>query len=206
MLNSRVDQLPLNRTRTTGYTYDSFGNFKTITFLQGTAGAITTTYNYETAFQQLVSVVDPLQRTWRFIVNGNNGNRAAAIDPVGNTTSYGYDGRGQLISVADALGHVTTATYDGSDLVSITDPLSRTTTLGYDAVGRVIRVQSPMGHVTQVGYDQLNRVTQITDALNGNTALEYDPNGNLKTWQTHSFTRPLPPSTRSASATYRRTR
>ena len=50
----------------TAYTYDSLGNVLTVTRLSGTANAVTTTYTYESTFNQVASVTDPLSHTWSF--------------------------------------------------------------------------------------------------------------------------------------------
>ncbi|MDP3089955.1 MAG: RHS repeat-associated core domain-containing protein, partial [Nitrospira sp.] len=51
----------------------------------------------------------------------------------------------------------------------------------YDAVSRLVAIVDARGKSTQFTYDNLNRVTQIHDAINGITAFTYDPNGNLLT-------------------------
>jgi YD repeat-containing protein len=44
-------------------------------------------------------------------------------DPLGNTTTYGYDSNGRQNAVIDALGHTTTTTYDSNGHVStVTQP------------------------------------------------------------------------------------
>ena len=52
----------------------------------------------------------------------------ASTDPNNNTTSYGYDAVGNLISVTDANNNTTTYAYDSTnELTTITDALGHTT-------------------------------------------------------------------------------
>jgi RHS repeat-associated protein len=55
------------------------------------------------------------------------------------------------------------------------------TTMFTDGVGRVVSVRDPLGNLTFTEYDHLNRVTKVTDAINGNVTFTYDAMGNLLT-------------------------
>jgi RHS repeat-associated protein len=50
-----------------------------------------------------------------------------------------------------------------------------------DAAGRLRNLTNPLGQKTLYTPDALDRITQLTDAINGPTALTYDANSNLLT-------------------------
>ena len=91
--------------------------------------------------------------------------QTSIADPLGNTTDYGYDEKGNLLSIRDAANQATSFAYDGSgNLVSLDFPASGLTTLTYDAFG--------------------NQVSE-TDALDNTTTFTFDANGNqlTRTWE-----------------------
>jgi RHS repeat-associated protein len=81
-------------------------------------------------------------------------------------TSYSYDAGGNLLTVTNALGHVTTFA-------------------GHDANGRPASMTDPNGVVTEFLYDPLGRIATITTKHPSNSALDaistmaYDEVGNL---------------------------
>jgi RHS repeat-associated protein len=83
------------------------------------------------------------------------------------STSYTYDGDGNLASRTDPNGHVTSWTYDLDGL-----PTKRTTPIGdwnltYDSNGNLTKLETPAGSSTQTagdgtisyGYDRMSRLT-----------------------------------------------
>ncbi|HEY0197053.1 MAG TPA: RHS repeat-associated core domain-containing protein [Rhodanobacter sp.] len=121
-------------------------------------------------------------------------------DPLGHTTSYAYYPSGDLKTVTDALGHVTTiTTYDGAGRITgITDPngvatnltytprgwlASRivggaTTTIIYTPYGAVASVTDPDNVTMTYGYDAAHRLTDITDAQGNVIHYTLDAAGN----------------------------
>jgi YD repeat-containing protein len=83
-----------------------------------------------------------------------------ATDPRGGATTYSYDTAGNLASVTNAAGHVT----------SLSD---------YDANGRVSRIVEPNGVVTALSYSPRGWLTSRTTA-GETTSYEYDGVGQLK--------------------------
>lgn len=76
------------------------------------------------------------------------------------TTSYGYDRVGNLLTITDNLGNVTTMTYDRLGRVLTTqDPNAGPTTTTYDAGGRVVTNTTPIVTMWN-GYDALGRQTE----------------------------------------------
>ncbi|HWW08336.1 hypothetical protein, partial [Collimonas sp.] len=111
-----------------------------------------------------------------------NGSLATSTDALGNVTTRSYDAFGDLISsskVIDAT-HVLTQTgsYDrrGLSVGTVTDPLgvNATTSTQYDAFGRVMRTVDANGNVRSQSYDRLGRVVQSFDPLNAQRATTYD--------------------------------
>jgi YD repeat-containing protein len=116
-------------------------------------------------------------------------------------TRYTYHRFGDLATMTDALGHVTTFTsYDlDGRLLSMTDPNALVTKLsynfrgevtarnlggevtsyGYDPAGQLIRMTRPDGSFLAYAYDAAHRLTGIKDAVGDRIAFTFDLAGNL---------------------------
>ena len=79
-----------------------------------------------------------------------------SIDPQGNTLAYTYDASFRLVALSDALGQVTTLSYElGSDplkVTKVTDPFGRVATLEYNAAGLLWKVTDTIGLVSAFTY------------------------------------------------------
>ena len=94
----------------------------------------------------------------------------------GKVTSYTYDALGNQLTETDPLGRVTTNVYDlAGRLTSTTDPRSIQVTYAYDNANRLTTTTFPGGTVTNT-YDNAGRRTQMVDAT-GATAWAYDAAG-----------------------------
>jgi RHS repeat-associated protein len=137
-------------------------------------------------------------RVWRYTYNTDG--RLLSVDgprtDVNDITRFGYDVQGNLISVTNALGHVTRITaHDASGRpLTIIDPNGVTTelhydprgrllsqdlngavtTFDYDGAGNLVTLHLPEGGVLTYTYDAAHRLIGIEDAL-GNT-IEYTLN------------------------------
>ena len=87
------------------------------------------------------------------------GNLSVVTDPNGGQVSYGYDDRGNVVSVVNELG--------------------QETVYQYDAFGNITQMTTPGGSQTTYEYDSLGRNVKITDALNQSEYRTYDMLGNL---------------------------
>ena len=104
-----------------------------------------------------------------------------AIDPQGHTISYTYDSSFRLVSVADALGQVTTFAYEhGSDpnlLTKVTDPFGRFATLGYDAQGRLNSLTDAAGMTSTFTYGNSDFIVAMTTPY-GTTTFRHEPSSS----------------------------
>jgi RHS repeat-associated protein len=166
--------------RVTSYNYDANGNVTSITRLSGTSNPVTTTMTYDSTFNQLLTVTDPLNHTTQFGYD-TSGNLLTVTDPLQHQTTLTHDAEGRVVSSTDPMSDKTTFNYFLADLATVTDPLSRTTMRSTDPAGRVVSVTDPMGHVTKMSYNALDQVTSTTDAMGNITTFTFDPNGNLLT-------------------------
>jgi len=110
-----------------------------------------------------------------------DGNMETRTDQAGETWTYEYNERGQLIRLTNPAGGVTEYAYnlDGTQ-ASSTDSDMGVTTYGHDSYLRQDQVTQPGGHTTITTYNLNDRATMITDARNNVTTYQYDPNGNLQ--------------------------
>lgn len=106
-------------------------------------------------------------------------------------TTYEYNDLGQLISESvEGLGTME-YTYDKGQLVSITDYDGGITSFAYDDVGNQISATDSAGKVTKKQYDALGHLTENTDSMGNKTSYTYDYMGNLAHQQMHWETRLL---------------
>ncbi|MFZ6756432.1 hypothetical protein ACO0K9_04370 [Undibacterium sp. Ji50W] len=172
---------PLLRTT---YTYDAKGNA-----LTKTTQATTDTNGSQGANASVTGT----PRVWTYTYN-NVGQMLTVTGPrtdVVDRTTYTYDTKGNLSTVSNAAGHVTTlANYDGNGRVGqITDPnglvttlsytprgwlsqrvtngdgVSETTSYQYDGVGQMTKVTLPDGSSISYTYDDAHRLIKINDSL-----------------------------------------
>lgn len=89
-----------------------------------------------------------------------------SIDSHGNSLTYTYDGTFRLVAVTDALGQVTTLSYElGSDplkVTKVTDPFGRVATLQYNANGQLWKITDTIGIVSQFTYGSGDFIKKLT--------------------------------------------
>ncbi|MBN8491307.1 MAG: tandem-95 repeat protein, partial [Burkholderiales bacterium] len=108
--------------------------------------------------------------------------------PIGSTdpnerplTQFSYDAQGNLLTVTDARGNVTSYEYDELNRrTKVIDMLGRATHTRYDANGNVTLVEDARGNITRYSYDALNRQTGMVDARRQSQLIEYDALGNVQ--------------------------
>ena len=118
-----------------------------------------------------------------------NGDLCSTIDAKGNTTSYGYDGNGNVTSITppSPLG-VTTIVRDSLSRVSnVTDGKGQTTRYSYDKLDRITQILyagatscTSSATCTTFVYDEDGNLTSRTDNV-GTTSFRYDTMNRLKT-------------------------
>lgn len=198
---------------------DSFGRYQngniveTGTFTQAinpNRYVLTTKSGYEYQLDQgfgVESITDPNGYTLTFsdagivhssgksidFIRDGEGRITQVIDPVGNAIKYSYDANGDLNSVTERDGAVTTHSYFGQncdDLASatadchlldeLTDPLGRKMVKNiYDAAGRLIAQEDQNGNRTDFNHDIDGRQSIVTDRNNNTSILFYDDRGNV---------------------------
>jgi RHS repeat-associated protein len=132
-----------------GYTYDIDGRIATLR--DETHAAANTIYEYDPA-GRVTSVAQTLA--------GAPGGRI--------TTRYTYDAHGNLQSVTDPNGNVTSYVYsDFGVMIRQDSPVTGTTTYEYDAGENLTVSTDANGAKTTRQYDALNRITRAEAVLNG---------------------------------------
>ncbi|MGP4012750.1 golvesin C-terminal-like domain-containing protein [Streptomyces sp. 4N124] len=182
--------------RTWQFGHDERGNLTSVTDPRGVATEApddyTSTYAYDEHGQQ-TGVTDANGHTTRNSDFGPTGYPGTITDPLGNSSAYVYDERGNVLEFVDELGKKTTQTYDvyGRTLVAtvpkdqdagdtITTPAPE-----YDENDNVTRRQAPNGAVTTAVYDAADRMTESTAPRDTDSSPErrwtytYDSVGNL---------------------------
>jgi RHS repeat-associated protein len=218
--NGQLTSVTDVRGGTTSYTYDDRNRLASIvdannhTALQtvyNAAGRVTsqtdangkqTTFNWDDSTGTL-TVTDARNNTWTEVYSGNE--LVKRIDPLGNTTTYGYDANYNLTTVTDPRGNATPATYDShgnlltvtapaplsyqqtfaynsrNDVTSVTDGRNNATSYGYDSVGNLTSITRPGGSTIQFNRGSGGVLASVTNALSKTTTLAHDANGNLTT-------------------------
>ncbi len=115
----------------------------------------------------------------RSVENFNSSGRLVSeVDANGNTISYAYSAEGDLTSITDTRGRVTTLTYNTSCslLATVTDPAARKHSWAYNTTSCMpTSYTDPAAGVTKYAYDATaTLITQITDPKGNITKLSYD--------------------------------
>lgn len=196
------------------YTYDVRHNLLTAT-AKPKAGSplapITTTFTYDSTWNKVKTVTDPLGRVTTFNYSATNGSLLSVVyplvDAVMPTVSFTYNTRGQLLTRTDPTGIVTKWNYDVTteNLLSLvhdfgTGRLNLTTSFGYDAAGNINSVTDPNGNTSTALFDAERRLKEITapapfsyltkltwDGQSNLTKIESQTGDALNPWQTEQF-------------------
>ncbi|MET9526274.1 RHS repeat-associated core domain-containing protein [Streptomyces coeruleorubidus] len=101
-------------------------------------------------------------------------------DASGNTTTYRWNDRYQLVAVTDPLGHTTRSEWDRYDrLLARTDAGGRTTRYTYDGTGAPTAVIRPDGSQETAENNAWGQPVDVVQADGHAWRLEYDEHGNL---------------------------
>ncbi len=91
-----------------------------------------------------------------------------------------YDAVGNLTSITDAAGSVTSFAYDADNRLLTTTAANGASLQNiYDAGGNLVSRIDALGHAMQYQYDAAGQLTAVIDALGGTTRSQYDADGNL---------------------------
>jgi RHS repeat-associated protein len=182
------------------YTYNSNGTIATMTDADGSV----TTYGYD-AHGNLIKVTPPATngstlKPSTLTVDANTSRVTAVTDGNGNLTSYSYNQFDQINKISYAGGQTITYTYGArGNLLSVVDNTG-TTSFTYDALNRLRTKTLPGGTIINTdydktgnltsfndgggavtyGYDAANRMTTLTEADGAKTTYTYD-NADRKT-------------------------
>ena len=184
--------------------YDALDNTLTLTRVPKTSSGlanIVVTATYETSWNHLASITDPLSHTTNFFYNASGlgtslMNKAERPSVTGGrpTYTFQYNAIGLPTQSVDPTGVTTTHVYNSyGDLTSTTEAaaavganpaLNLTTTFTPDAVGNVTAVQTPLGHLSYAVFDAARRQTFAIDPDPGTgtrtaTRNTYDANGRV---------------------------
>lgn len=105
------------------------------------------------------------------------GNVLTSTDALGNVTTYTYNERNQLVST---IGPQVTAV-DAAGNASVVTP---TKTTSYNVDGNVVAVTDENGNVVRTVYDAAGQVVDVIDAAGAHTRVAYDSLGNEVAGQT----------------------
>jgi YD repeat-containing protein len=107
-------------------------------------------------------------------------------DAQGNALTFTYDALLRLVGVTDAIGQVTTLSYnlpaDPLKITSVTDPFGRSAQLDYDASAHLVRVTDVIGMASEFTYGLGDFVSSMTTPY-GTTS--------LRTWEFGGINRAL---------------
>ena len=188
-------------TRETLTTYDSHLNPIAVTLNgfkpDGTPLSRTTHYTYNNRGQVIqidgprTDVSDMTTFTYNDCTTGGGcGQLASVTNALGHLTTYDqYDAGGLLLQSTDPNGATTNYSYDNRNRVSeiTVYPLSgdtRITTYTYDPVGQVIQVHLPDGLVMTNTYNAAHYLTAVEDNQGNRIEYGYDLKGNRIQTQT----------------------
>ena len=103
-----------------------------------------------------------------------NNRLSTVVDRNNNTTTYAYNTDGQIATITDAVGLVTTFNYTNGKVSSIVDPADRVTQFEYDTNGNLTRVTDPDGTFRTWEYDELHHIVAEVDKRGFREEMEYD--------------------------------
>jgi RHS repeat-associated protein len=175
--------------RTTSYTYDGSGNGLTRTITDTTVTPNVTrtwTYTYNSFGQVLTAdgprtdVSDVTTYTYYTCSTGTQcGQVHTVTDAAGHVTTYTtYNAHGQPLTITDPNGVVTTLTYDSRLRLTSRQVNTETTSFAYYPMGLLKKVTLPDSSYLQYTYDNFQRLTEVSDGAGNSVVYTLDAMGN----------------------------
>jgi RHS repeat-associated protein len=178
----------------TTYVNDASGNPTSITEAAGTPQARTTTISYAGPRGRQPGLIAAPRLTTAFTYD-NKGNlltrtetdrSGGSTDGQTRTWTFTYDDIGHVLTTTNPLGAVTTYTYEGDNVATVTDALGHVSKItSYSGSGLPLSMTDPNGVVTTFTYDERNRLLSRTihdpssASDDATTSFGYDAAGNL---------------------------
>ncbi len=185
-LDNEYDDIPVSTDAKviTAYEYDALGRKVRATVGVGMTGALATNWAFLDRQHTLVET-SPYGVTATTVFD-LLGRKVQAIDAAGNTTTFAYDSRGNLVQTTPPAGvpdAPVTYTYDALNRRPSTTQAGATAYTAYDELGRVSAELDLKGIATLHYYDAAGRqvmtVAAADTADEATTKFQYDANGNL---------------------------
>ncbi len=187
-----VYRLPLTITepnRITSFTYDAAGNVLTQTLTDTTVTpnvSRTWTYTYNAIGQVLTAdgprsdVTDTTTYTYHSCSSGYNcGQLQTVTDALGHVTTFNtYNAHGQPLTITDPNSVVTTFIYDARARLTSTQTSNEQTAYSYWPTGLVKRITLPDLSYIEFVYDDAHRLIQISDGTGNHIDYTLDAMGN----------------------------
>jgi RHS repeat-associated protein len=155
--------------KSVAYSYDTEGHLTQVQY----PDAAKTVYTYDVAGALATTQDENHAAPNTFYDYNETGAIRAVRQTLGTgqiSTAYGYDPQGNLITVTDPNGNLTTYTYDDfGRMTRQVSPVTGTTTYGYDLAGDILTTADANGATTTRIYDALSRVTSGVSSRSGIT-------------------------------------
>src|SRR5277367_6284449 len=187
--NWRQPDLITEPNRTTAFTYDALGNVLTKAIADTTVSPNATriwTYTYDSYGRMLTAkgprtdVNSTTIYTYYTCTTGFQCGQVQTItDGLGHVTTFNtYSGYGQPLTITDPNGVVTTLTYDARLRVTSRQIGTETTSYAYYPTGLLKTVTLPDSSTINYTYDGAHRLTNITDGAGNSISYTLDNMGN----------------------------
>ena len=194
----RYDEVTDAEGNKTKFTYDSYGNIKSIATGYGTSSVRTTTYDWDTGLGKVTKITAPLLETtidydaagrMKSYTQKNTSPKGVPNQQRKWTISYSFYSSGILKTQTingprGDVTDITTLDYDSSGrLTKITNALGHITLFqNYDSYGRARKITYPAGLVQNFTFRADGKVSSVTDVVNGVsrvTQYDYNESGDL---------------------------
>ena len=151
----------------------------------GAARTSTYTYTYGTtnpAVATQVVVNGPrtdVTDTTTYVYDEATGNLVSVTNAVGHQTTFAnYDAHGKPRQITDPNGLVTTLAWDERQRLTSRTVGSELTSYTYDGVGQLTRITLPDASFLEYDYDTAHRLTEVRDNLGNKMTYALDATGN----------------------------
>jgi RHS repeat-associated protein len=108
-----------------------------------------------------------------------------SLDPNGSALIYTYDASFRLVAVTDALGQVTTLSYELSNdplkVTKVTDPFGRRAIMEYNQAGQLWKITDSIGLISQFTYQTGDFISKMATAY-GETTFVMGESGASYRW------------------------